>query len=89
MGPLVTTEWLAANLGTPGLVVFDATNARQMAWAVLQAKHARASIFLTSAVDRDSGWDGWQHLVTALGKPLFLSDFDTLKTASGPDGSKR
>jgi conjugal transfer pilus assembly protein TraW len=56
------------------LVVFDATNARQMAWAVLQAKHARASIFLTSAVDRDAGWDGWQHLVTALGKPLFLLD---------------
>jgi len=25
MGPLVTTEWLAANLGQPGLVVFDAT----------------------------------------------------------------
>jgi thiosulfate/3-mercaptopyruvate sulfurtransferase len=25
MGPLVTTEWLAAELGTPGLVVFDAT----------------------------------------------------------------
>jgi conjugal transfer pilus assembly protein TraW len=45
-----------------------------MAWAVLQAKHARASIFLTSAVDRDAGWDGWQHLVTALGKPLFLLD---------------
>jgi thiosulfate/3-mercaptopyruvate sulfurtransferase len=25
MGPLVTTEWLAGELGTPGLVVFDAT----------------------------------------------------------------
>jgi thiosulfate/3-mercaptopyruvate sulfurtransferase len=25
MGPLVTTEWLAGQLGTPGLVVFDAT----------------------------------------------------------------
>jgi thiosulfate/3-mercaptopyruvate sulfurtransferase len=25
MGPLVTTEWLAAELGQPGLVVFDAT----------------------------------------------------------------
>lgn len=25
MGPLVTTEWLAGALGTPGLVVFDAT----------------------------------------------------------------
>jgi thiosulfate/3-mercaptopyruvate sulfurtransferase len=25
MGPLVTTEWLAGSLGTPGLVVFDAT----------------------------------------------------------------
>ena len=25
MGPLVTTEWLAAELGKPGLVVFDAT----------------------------------------------------------------
>src|SRR5580692_11068329 len=25
MGPLVTTEWLAAVLGQPGLVIFDAT----------------------------------------------------------------
>src|SRR5271166_2220315 len=25
MGPLVTTEWLGGELGTPGLVVFDAT----------------------------------------------------------------
>ncbi len=25
MGPLVTTEFLAAELGKPGLVVFDAT----------------------------------------------------------------
>ncbi len=25
MGPLVTTEWLAAELGKPGLVIFDAT----------------------------------------------------------------
>ena len=25
MGPLVTTEWLAGALGTPGLIVFDAT----------------------------------------------------------------
>ena len=24
MGPLVTTEWLAGELGRPGLVVFDA-----------------------------------------------------------------
>src|ERR1700742_2286838 len=25
MGPVVTTEWLAAELGKPGLIVFDAT----------------------------------------------------------------
>ena len=25
MGPLVTTEWLAAEIGKPDLVVFDAT----------------------------------------------------------------
>ena len=25
MGPLVTTEWLAAELAKPGLLVFDAT----------------------------------------------------------------
>jgi len=57
------------------LVVFDATNAIQMAWAVVRARFEPSpSIFLTTDVDREGGWDGWQRLLTALGKPLFLLD---------------
>jgi conjugal transfer pilus assembly protein TraW len=57
------------------LVVFDATNPVQMAWAVLRARFLDGpSIFLTTDVDREAGWDGWQRLLTALGKPLFLLD---------------
>jgi conjugal transfer pilus assembly protein TraW len=66
------------------LIVFDATDPRQMAWAVRQAGTALPTkgrppaqgglpaIFLTTSVERDAGWDGWQRLVSTLGAPLYV-----------------
>ncbi len=54
------------------LIVFDATDPKQLAWAAARARENIPSIFLTSAVDRQAGWDGWQRLGVVLGAPLFV-----------------
>ncbi len=54
------------------LIVFDAGNPAQLAWAARAARDPRPAIFLASDVDRDAGWDGWARLVKRLGRPLYL-----------------
>ena len=56
------------------LVVFDASDPKQLAWAALRAKRMPAAIFLTTGIDRAAGWDGWRQAVGVLGQPLFLLD---------------
>jgi conjugal transfer pilus assembly protein TraW len=68
------------------LIVFDAGDPAQIAWAVRRARDledagdangagdGEATRFFTSSVDREAGWDGWQQLVTSLGRPLYVLD---------------
>jgi conjugal transfer pilus assembly protein TraW len=63
---------LAAHPWSHRLIVFDASDPAQLAWAARQARDGQATIFLTSSVDRDAGWDGWQRLVSTLRAPLFV-----------------
>jgi conjugal transfer pilus assembly protein TraW len=69
------------------LIVFDAGDPAQLAWAIQRAGEQRPTIFLASSVDRAAGWDGWQRLVTALGQPLYVLEqrfAERLQIASVP-----
>src|SRR6185437_5839727 len=75
MGPLVTTEWLAAELGKPGLVVFDATkylpNEPKDGHAEFVRAHIPGARYFD--IDQISEW-----LAAELGKPGLVV-FDATK----------
>lgn len=56
------------------LVVFDATDPRQMALARRLGGEAggKRVTYLTTAVDRESGWDGFNRLQAGLGAALYI-----------------
>lgn len=54
------------------LLVFDARDPRQVAWASRQVETGRPVILLASAVDRDAGWEGHVDLTRRLGHRVHL-----------------
>jgi len=59
---------------TQRLVVFDATDPRQVAFAQARAaeRSAKASLFLLTDLPRERGWSGLEQLVTQLDRQVFL-----------------
>lgn len=66
LNPLAQVPWRHR------LVVFDARDAGQVRWARSLAAGDGTAVFLATAMDRDTGWDGWAALGQRLGGRVFL-----------------
>lgn len=66
LNPLAQVPWRHR------LVAFDARDAGQVRWARLLAAGDGTAVFLATAMDRDTGWDGWAALGQRLGGRVFL-----------------
>lgn len=59
---------------TARILVLDAQDPHEIAWARTQRDPNRATIHLLANPDREGGWDGWQALQRQLDAPPFLLD---------------
>ena len=59
---------------TARILVLDAQDPAELAWASTQRDPSRATIHLLTNPDREAGWDAWQALQQQLGDPPFLLD---------------
>ena len=59
---------------TSRILVFDAQDPAEIAWAKTQRAAGRATIHLAVNPDRAGGWAAWQALQDQLGGPVFLLD---------------
>ena len=57
---------------TSRLVVFDGTDAEELAWAMEQVDPERKTILITTRIDRNVGWPAWKRLHEDLGQPVYL-----------------
>ncbi len=57
---------------TSRLVVFDGTDADELAWAKEHVDPDRKTILITTKIDRDVGWPAWKRLHEDLGQPVYL-----------------
>ncbi len=57
---------------TSRLVVFDGTDAEELAWAKEQVDPDRKTILITTKIDRAVGWPAWKRLHEDLGQPVYL-----------------
>jgi conjugal transfer pilus assembly protein TraW len=54
------------------LLVFDGTDAEELAWAREHVHPERKTILITTRIDRDVGWPAWKRLHEDLGQPVYL-----------------
>ena len=59
---------------TARILVIDAQDPRELAWAKAQRAANRATIHLVANPDRAGGWPAWQALQNGLAAPAFLLD---------------
>ena len=59
---------------TARILVIDAQDPRELAWAKTQRAANRATIHLVANPDRAGGWPAWQTLQNGLEAPAFLLD---------------
>ena len=67
---------------TARILVIDAQDPRELAWAKTQRAANRATIHLVANPDRAGGWPAWQTLQNGLEAPAFLLD----RHLAGPAG---
>lgn len=63
---------LRARPFTQRLVIFDATDKDQMAFAAAQARDHRNTVLMTTDLDRSAGWDGMREINAQLGSSVYL-----------------
>jgi len=67
---------LRARPFTRRLVIFDATDRRQVEFAANEARLHRNAVLMVSALDREGGWDGLRKLEDHLDAPVYLLTSD-------------